>query len=501
MNEIAKTQKGKSTEVGPRIDEGRPIPPRYWWLKRLSISSGLFVIFLICLRLWWGWEANRRLQAEIDSYYAAGQPVYAGDFEEELALVPDDQNAALLLEEAVQAISYTTVDERFFDVLNDPLGQIEDFAAIGTTIRTNRTTLELVREARSKSMVAWNWAVVSVGRTPSLRAHRQLAKLLWLAAVHANHQRNHAEMLERIMDMLAHAQSISAHPSLICNLVGMAIEALAVELIEDFGATVNLDRPPGQNDSPTVRYARKARIRHLIELLLDEELARHSAIRACYAERAYFLNLTNMLTVGPGNWAPPSGHIIDAIAGPIFTLDTLRGVRAQTDIAQAVREASWPVASTVFPVYLPAHSLLQVATRPLTEIWLPSYERWVELFYRRLAMRRMGALALAIRLYEVDHGHRPDMLVQLVPAFLPAVPADPFATDGIEIRYKLEAKHPVLYSIGADGKDDGGIGPRRPDLLFYLDGKPTKREEEAAPSSTEAGEDDENTEDSQGEGQ
>jgi hypothetical protein len=46
----------------------------------------------------------------------------------------------------------------------------------------------------------------------------------------------------------------------------------------------------------------------------------------------------------------------------------------------------------------------------------------------------------------------------LVPKFLPAIPTDPF--DGHSLRYKKLAKGYVVYSVGEDGKDDGGVEPR-----------------------------------------
>ena len=41
-----------------------------------------------------------------------------------------------------------------------------------------------------------------------------------------------------------------------------------------------------------------------------------------------------------------------------------------------------------------------------------------------------------------------------MPAFLPALPLDPF--DGEPLRYKRMPDGIVIYSVGVDGKDDGG---------------------------------------------
>jgi len=62
---------------------------------------------------------------------------------------------------------------------------------------------------------------------------------------------------------------------------------------------------------------------------------------------------------------------------------------------------------------------------------------------------------LALRAYKVDHGADPPRLSALVPHYLQAVPADPFALSG-PLRYKVAGARPLLYSVGPDGKDDGG---------------------------------------------
>jgi hypothetical protein len=81
-----------------------------------------------------------------------------------------------------------------------------------------------------------------------------------------------------------------------------------------------------------------------------------------------------------------------------------------------------------------------------------------------LSERRAAALALAIRLYQLDRrGERPTSLAELVPAYLAAVPADPFAAGGQPFRYTQHAVDregitPAIYSVAEDGKDDGGDG-------------------------------------------
>jgi hypothetical protein len=64
--------------------------------------------------------------------------------------------------------------------------------------------------------------------------------------------------------------------------------------------------------------------------------------------------------------------------------------------------------------------------------------------------------ALAVEGFRLAHAGRiPASLPELVPDFLPAVPRDLF--DGQPLRFKTLPRGYVIYSIGADGVDDGGL--------------------------------------------
>jgi hypothetical protein len=73
-----------------------------------------------------------------------------------------------------------------------------------------------------------------------------------------------------------------------------------------------------------------------------------------------------------------------------------------------------------------------------------------------LTTARAAAVALALRLYAAEHGgETPATLGELVPRYLKAVPADPFAADGRPLRY-VRGEQTVVYSVSEDGVDDGG---------------------------------------------
>ena len=62
---------------------------------------------------------------------------------------------------------------------------------------------------------------------------------------------------------------------------------------------------------------------------------------------------------------------------------------------------------------------------------------------------------MAVERFRIAHGRLPERLDDLVPTYLEGVPTDPF--DGEAIRYAQLPEGYVVYSIGQNLLDDGGI--------------------------------------------
>ncbi len=73
---------------------------------------------------------------------------------------------------------------------------------------------------------------------------------------------------------------------------------------------------------------------------------------------------------------------------------------------------------------------------------------------RGRAHTQLAICEMAIRRYQLDHHRLPATLAELVPGYLNFVPQDPFG--GRPIVYRPDSAGPILYSIGPDGRDDGG---------------------------------------------
>jgi len=86
---------------------------------------------------------------------------------------------------------------------------------------------------------------------------------------------------------------------------------------------------------------------------------------------------------------------------------------------------------------------------------LSTLPRLVEKAMRAEADRSLTICALALKRYAVQTGKYPAKLDELVPNFLAAIPID--YLDGKPLKYRVNSDGSfTLYSVGEDGKDDGG---------------------------------------------
>ncbi len=92
---------------------------------------------------------------------------------------------------------------------------------------------------------------------------------------------------------------------------------------------------------------------------------------------------------------------------------------------------------------------------PVSQILLSTFSRAHWNFARNETQNALLLTALALRAYHLEHGSYPPSLDALAPAYLKQVPADPFALRGA-LRYRSTGAKYTLYSIGPDGRDDGG---------------------------------------------
>lgn len=422
----------KVPNESPTID-----PPRFVWLRRGAVGFVLLLLILVALRLWWGHEANRRIADLARAAYARGEPFYPEDFRQQP--VPDDQNAALPIQDAVDQIFAAKIRVPHIG-LGKPLS-MNDLKTAEALIARCDPELGLVRSARGRSKVFFpNVSLDSRHVVAHHVAFVPLARVLELAAECQRSKGNDGQALEYIRDILflGHVLNIAPGPLFIHAHV-LAITDIADSFLFEAAMDLRLSEK-----SP--KGATREQVRDIIETLLDDQPLRNGAARSYLYHRVVIVGMFDDF------------ESISWIIRPAYTLDLARALDYLRSEAVVCEQANWPTAFVKKPPSsdyrfrspidkfarpMPMDYLSNLLDNPLGEF---------EIFTNRHILATM----LALRLYEIDHGKLPDSLAALVPKYLPSLPADPFDGNNAPLHYISNHSPPLLYSVGPDGKDDGG---------------------------------------------
>ncbi|GMU38141.1 MAG: hypothetical protein KJ057_14000 [Phycisphaerae bacterium] len=475
---------------------------RIW--RRAWAGVGLVTALLLSVRIWWGAVAHERLTRAVEAYRAVGEPVFIEDFLPPTG-VPDDRNAAKAYEKAAGMIvvpdAMQVVGTHFFDDFRWARAYPDDARLV---VEANAGMLAELHRASALVECDWGVRIVSpIVNTilPTISWTRHLSRSAAPIAVSQHVIGDDEGMMRTLSDLhMAHRRLGEGRTTFAATmLAAQACEGLRCSAIEFAAPRLQIERlgTGGETGDAvadaavTVRPAKREQIRDEVARLLEEDWIRQAWGHAMNTERAslydFAVNFGNpTFMAGMGIVAPLSGRPVRWLIGPSFDLDAARGMARFTRVRDAGRAASYRQATVEVGIDpLQAESLDKPGTQieraarlvSLTLMW--GVERTLNGEFRLKAQRRMAAAALAIRMYEVDHGRRPASLDELVPEYLPGVPEDPFADRGAPIRYTPDADPPVLYSVGPDGTDDGGHLRRlengapddsASDILFYLDG-------------------------------
>jgi hypothetical protein len=493
-------------QAPPAPEPRLPYPPRFRWLRRLSVLCALVAAGLVGLRVWWGWEAQRRLQRALDPIVAAGDPVDGPQMN--AAAIPPEHNAAAYLKAASAAIVFPdTPASTSYSFTVPPYGNQWDSLA-EQSVKKNARVFPLVRRARDFAEADWGTRMkrpIIATLLPHLNDVRQLANVLGDAALYAHFRGDDAAALETVRDVRHEARVVGREPFVVCHLVGVGIEMLAQARLQVIASRLrvapgdvrprpaDVAAPAGSATGPFPSAARAqlprpasgAQVRTLIAELLDDRDVAEALRRAFAGERASQLDMAD--------WFGESSHALR----PMFQLDALRMLEQDGVLLEAAVQPNWPAAGAVLargaarkPVPAPAAAgAAWFGARPVPPKRVPidyarvlssnlvggtGTGRAIQLHMRMRSERRMSAVSLAAQLYRTDHGDWPPSLEALVPQYLPQVPRDAVAAGDAPLRYLLVkgglpdgSDRPLVYSVGVNGVDDTVGGAALPAAPCY----------------------------------
>ena len=421
-------------------------------LKRAVIVSVLMLV-LTPLPLYHA-RNQKAFERRVEDLAAAGYPVSLADLEAAYVLPEGAQNAADLYEKAFVLLNEPNeaaqellpVRGNYMRQEGEPPYPPQVMETVRQELEKNTEYLELLDQAARIEHCLFDRDFsdpyrISVNLTQVKKAAQILNERNLLLA--QNGQTD--ELFESMQTLIDLPNCLAAQPQLIDHLVMIAIEAMTAESLED---SLNMTR---FSDEQLATLQQQYRDMHQQDTMTPGWIT----------ERAGLIESLDMppfkLLEGYSYGGSPS--IIEKTVCLLYYLSGLKKhdsvmlldfYQQQIDICQLpyhqqlaeIEKLEREIAS--YPWY---HYGLHLMTGSLSRI-------------NEITLRVKGALqtaetALAIERYRLKHDSLPDTLQALVPEFIETIYLDPF--DGKPIRYVKYEDGYMLYTIGEDGIDNGGL--------------------------------------------
>ncbi len=440
------------------LDESRPIPPRFWWLRRILLFVLALSVVWIGSYLWWGREARRRLEVAISELRSHGRPWPASAFA--APPIPDEQNAAYYYAAAFRAIVTSGDGFDWQPLLGRRALSVADIAVAHACVSANRDALEQLCKGAACPHANWEFdfsAAAPAPRFGRLYDQIEIGRLAYLA-FHAELDAGGPGAAFGLLEcLLAHAGHTRECPTLLGYLMGQLVTELVIDAIDHAGLNPGICAPDdalacGGTCMPRTQVTR------LIEALLDEEPMWARRARTMHLEQSWLLShlatVINVDIFAAGNAVPlPAGGASVARSGaakwllqPILESDAARVISLLDANVRMWEARDLPFSSRSSPPQLLGESPVYWSTHFLSGVMLPSYGGAAERDFMIIARRRMAAARLALGLYEFDHGMLPATLAELVPKYLPDVPGDPLLGGTSTIGLSFETDEPCLHA-------------------------------------------------------
>lgn len=445
----------------PATPPSLPQPERRLFKKR-------YVLFLLVAAfLTWQTVQRASVRSALKQARAAGQPTTPAELDQFYAEVPETNNLAIAFLTAEAALTVRTNRNRSSDPLKYPGA---DDAPLARPFPPDR--LEYCRKLVGSNAAVWIALLDAEGRTrsrypidltggfstelPHLLGLKRLAKASALRAIVAAEEGHAAECTTAIIDIFRASRSLSEEPIGTSMLVAGGLDKLGAMVVRDCAQRVRFD------DIQLVR----------IESEIQSIRVPDRTRRAFMGERVFGQAAFSQLRVPEDSTGDPDAPSLESVIHGLRILnssglapnDNVFYLRVMAELIEAAGQPFPQSLDAAERVEKELHEAVSGATRVLhvfSYMFLTSVDNLISHAAAGEAHRRMTLTVLAIERFRLRNNNQPPLaLSELVPAFLPEVPSDPF--DGQPLRYQRNIEGYRLYSIGRDRVDQGGkYVPRR----------------------------------------
>ena len=334
-------------------------------------------------------------------------------------------------------MSYAASETHTGKDLNDRNYSLKEMDALA---EENKPALALFREG-----IGQEFAVPPVRSMstlfPYLSGQRNLARMLRFMAVTNEKHGEWKQAADIRIEGVAFGDKVKNRGVMLHTFVGVAVQAISLK-----GAFAEVEHLTASEAKDAARKLQKIIDREpaFADTLQEESYSGQAEMVEIIRNTKGYSDIHKMFLV-PGSPNDASAHTqaLRYIFG-----DKSRMVSSYRDyMAATIKNVRQPYASHPEAPTPPSD--------PLNEMFDPSFEG---ARFRDVSMKtetRMLLVAYALQAYRAEHGDYPETLEALAPGILRKTPDDLYALTGT-FKYRKMGKRYVLYSVGPDGKDNGG---------------------------------------------
>jgi hypothetical protein len=408
------------------------------------------------------WPA--KLQAKLAELRAQGEPVTMEEVMAMRAPIPDTENSALVFLRAFalqEGVAYPLPEGSPFEGgFPDEVGTRHTEASLQilrASVQADAEALRLIHEGARLTRGAYPVTIAAnpfETLMPHLAKVRSAARLCLREASVRAHEGNGAAAADSLIAMRRLSASVGDSLFLIDALVRIAVDSRLCDGLEKALAICQM--PPETLGTLRKELAAEEGGLSLVTAMRSERAA-GGHVFTCSAEQlraeAKDMNLSLPL------WGFAAG------------LRAMDGLRYYEVMGEAVRVTGLPDREKLqggagFEEMVRNVPQMLVLTRSIT----PALSRTFEEDVKARTRLEVTQAALAVEQYRLRNGAWPESLDALVPDLLDAVPQVPFANGSLG--YRREKARVVVYSVGPNGRYDGGRSAEEDrdayDLAFRL---------------------------------
>lgn len=418
-------------------------------VKKILIIAGIILVSIIVLLLIVrgisSVVAVKKFNAAVDRMKAEGRHIEIKDFEIQCE---DSENAALPWKEIEKMFSPTDEEKKLIsDALNKVLdGEIfdkEEKTKIIELISKNKQCFERLKEVIERPYFIYetNWDKPAVAyKIPSVVKIIQFMQFYsvdtFLKA--ENGQLNDA--IDQYFSMLTFSKKFSDEPfqALISYLISMAITRRQIELLNRIISSNKLD------DETLFNILKR----------LDIDVWQKGLIKGIESERVAFIDCAREVLKGNKEVTEELEvyKLIFWLSRPFIKSDLSWAMEIYDESVEAGKMPYYKTPE--FFKYLEEKWEKIPRYYIFSLVLVPSFKST----YLKKAVLEAEILAakagIACKIFQNRQGRFPEQLSQLVPDILAEVPTDPFS--GKPLIYRRTPSGFIVYSVGSNGKDDGG---------------------------------------------